>query len=55
MSESRVKKIRQKVYGDFSPKARTYRRDEKTGQITADPKRRMYQMLKGRRRNVKIK
>lgn len=55
MSESRVKKIRKQVYGDYSPRARTYSRDTKTGKITADPKRRMYQMLKGRRRNVKIK
>ena len=60
MSESRVKKIRKEVYGDYSIRARTYTRKKSDrglmeGQIMADPKRQLYQMMKGRRKNVKIK
>ena len=59
MSQSRVKKIRKEVYGDYSIRARTYTRKKSTtmydSQIMADPKRQLYQMMKGRRKNVKIK
>lgn len=49
MSQSRVKKIRRTVYGDYSPKFRKYKRlpnGSLTGQIIADDRRRDYQKAK---------
>ena len=41
------KMIRRIVYGtDFSPRARKYSRNKKTGNIVADEKRRLYQLTK---------
>ncbi len=46
MNQKKAKRIRKKIYGDFSPRVRTYTRDEKTGAIIADHRRRAYQKAK---------
>lgn len=47
MNGKRAKIIRKKIYGDnFSPRFRKYYRNNETGQIIADNRRRMYQLAK---------
>lgn len=41
-----AKRIRRSVYGDDSPRARTYLRDKSTGTIIAGTKRGLYQKAK---------
>jgi hypothetical protein len=45
MRNKKAKYIKNKVYGDFSPRFRTYHKDEE-GTVFADSKRRKYKHLK---------
>ena len=46
MRGKKAKAIRFEVYGEETYRQRQYFRINKTGQIIADPKRRLYQALK---------
>lgn len=50
MNQKRAKRIRKMIYGsEFSPRFRQYKKDAKTGAVTADRRRQQYQATKGRR------
>ena len=54
MNQSKAKTIKRSIYGDdMSPRFRKYKRNNKTGQIVADPLRRAYKLAKKAANNKK--
>jgi hypothetical protein len=46
MRQKKAKAIRRAVYGDYSPRARTYYKHKEKGFIVADERRQLYQRTK---------